>query len=227
VRSCWRPPGAGKGTQGQRLAEIYGVAHLATGDLLRRHVADGTPLGMEAKGYMDRGELVPDRLVIDLILARLTGDEPLREFVLNGFPRSLNQARDSYSFGRARHTTFHAVHPSRSRSDARPDYFRAVSDGMFSLMELVGLGPTEIRARQMSFAVVHAETDFTAELIAGDVIALRSGVQGDWNSVGRVPARADQRGERPDGDEARGSSACSWTSSDGSRCRSRPTSGIG
>ena len=56
-------------------------------------------------------------------------------------------------------------------------YFRAVSDGMFSLMELVGLGPTEIRARQVSFAVVHAETDFTAELIAGDVIALRSGVQ--------------------------------------------------
>lgn len=132
---------------------------------------------MEAKGYMDRGELVPDRLVVDLILARLTGDEPLRGFVLDGFPRSLTQARDCYSFGRARNTTFHAVHPSRSRSDARPDYFRAASDGMFSLMELVGLGPTEIRARQMSFAVVHAETDFMAELIAGDVIALRSGVQ--------------------------------------------------
>jgi adenylate kinase len=103
------PPGAGKGTQGQRLAEIYDVAHLATGDLLRRHVADGTPLGMEAKGYMDRGELVPDRLVIDLILARLIGDEPLRGFVLDGFPRSLTQARDSYSFGRARNMTFHAV----------------------------------------------------------------------------------------------------------------------
>ena len=103
------PPGAGKGTQGQRLAEIYGVPHLATGDLLRRHVADGTPLGQEAKGYMDRGELVPDRLVIELILARLTGEEPLRWFVLDGFPRSLNQARDSYSYGRARNTTFHAV----------------------------------------------------------------------------------------------------------------------
>jgi acyl-CoA thioester hydrolase len=56
-------------------------------------------------------------------------------------------------------------------------YFRAVSEGMFSLMAQVGLGPTEIRARKMSFAVVHAETDFRAELIAGDVIALRSGVQ--------------------------------------------------
>jgi adenylate kinase len=103
------PPGAGKGTQGQRLAEIYGVPHLATGDLLRQHVADGTALGMEAKGYMDRGELVPDRLVIELILARLTGEGPLPGFFLDGFPRSLNQARDSYNYGRARNTTFHAV----------------------------------------------------------------------------------------------------------------------
>ena len=103
------PPGAGKGTQGKRLSEIYGVPHLATGDLLRQHVADGTPLGMEAKGYMDRGELVPDRLVIDLILARLTGEEPVRGFFLDGFPRSLNQAQNSYNYGRARNTTFHAV----------------------------------------------------------------------------------------------------------------------
>ena len=64
------------------MAEIYGVPHLATGDLLRQHVADGTALGIEAKGYMDRGELVPDRLVIDLILARLSGEEPLGGFVL-------------------------------------------------------------------------------------------------------------------------------------------------
>ena len=103
------PPGAGKGTQGQRLAEIYGVPHLATGDLLRRHVADGTPLGVEAKEYMDRGELVPDRLVIDLILAALTAGGPLPGFLLDGFPRSLKQARQSYEWGEARGTTFHAV----------------------------------------------------------------------------------------------------------------------
>lgn len=103
------PPGAGKGTQGQRLAEIYGVPHLATGDLLRQNVADNTPLGIEARGFMDRGELVPDRLVTDLILARLTGGEVLRGFVLDGFPRSLNQARVSYRWGRARNSTFHAV----------------------------------------------------------------------------------------------------------------------
>jgi adenylate kinase len=103
------PPGAGKGTQGKRLSAIYGVPHLATGDLLRQHVADGTPLGVEAKGYMDRGELVPDRLVIDLILARLSADQPLTGFFLDGFPRSLNQAQNSYRYGQTRNTTFHAV----------------------------------------------------------------------------------------------------------------------
>jgi adenylate kinase len=103
------PPGAGKGTQGERLAEIYGVPHLATGDLLRQHVTRGTALGREAKGYMDRGELVPDRLVTELIRGRLTGEPPLAGFVLDGFPRSLNQARDSYEWGRARRMTFHAV----------------------------------------------------------------------------------------------------------------------
>jgi adenylate kinase len=103
------PPGAGKGTQGQRLAGIYGVPHLATGDLLRRHVADNTPVGVEAKGYMDRGELVPDRLVIEIILARLTAEKPLRGFILDGFPRSMKQARKSYEWGEARGTTVHAV----------------------------------------------------------------------------------------------------------------------
>lgn len=103
------PPGAGKGTQGERLGRIYDVPHLATGDLLRQHVADATPLGVEAKGYMDHGALVPDRLVIDLILTRLAAERPLQGFLLDGFPRSLKQARNSYDWGRARGITFHAV----------------------------------------------------------------------------------------------------------------------
>jgi adenylate kinase len=103
------PPGAGKGTQGERLAALYRVPHLATGDLLRRHVADSTPLGREAKGYMDRGELVPDRLVVDMILDRIAGEVPLSGFVLDGFPRTLTQARQSYDWGRAKGRTFHAV----------------------------------------------------------------------------------------------------------------------
>ena len=103
------PPGAGKGTQGERLAAVYRVPHLATGDLLRRNVADGTPLGSEARAFMDRGELVPDRLVIDMILQRIAGREPLSGFVLDGFPRTLAQARQSYDWGRAKGRTFHAV----------------------------------------------------------------------------------------------------------------------
>ena len=103
------PPGAGKGTQGERLAEVYGVPHLATGDLLRGHVAGATALGQEAKGFMDRGELVPDRLVVDMVLERIAGRQPLNGFVLDGFPRTLTQARQSYDWGRAKGRTFHAV----------------------------------------------------------------------------------------------------------------------
>ena len=103
------PPGAGKGTQGQRLAGIYGVPHLATGDLLRQHVAEGTALGAEAKGYMERGELVPDKIVTSLVLNRLTGGKPLRGFILDGFPRSLKQAEDSYEWGLGRGLTFQRV----------------------------------------------------------------------------------------------------------------------
>jgi adenylate kinase len=103
------PPGAGKGTQGQRLAEIYGVPHLATGDLLRQKVAEGTALGAEAKEYMDRGELVPDKIVTSVILNRLTGGKPLRGFILDGFPRSLKQAEDSYEWGQSRRLLFHRV----------------------------------------------------------------------------------------------------------------------
>jgi adenylate kinase len=103
------PPGAGKGTQGRRLAELYRVPHLATGDMLRHHVAEGTALGREAKSYMERGELVPDDLVTDLVFAAVGGPEAPAGFVLDGFPRSLPQAREAYEFGLAIDRTFHAV----------------------------------------------------------------------------------------------------------------------
>jgi len=103
------PPGAGKGTQGDRLAQAYGVPHLATGDLLRQHVAGATPVGLEAKQFMDRGELVPDRVVVDLVARHLSGPEPLPGFVLDGFPRTLPQAKTAYDWGRAHDRTFHGV----------------------------------------------------------------------------------------------------------------------
>jgi adenylate kinase len=84
------PPGAGKGTQAVRLAQELGVPHLATGDLLREEVKHGTALGRQAQGYMDRGDLVPDELIVEMIRGRLAA---ARGFVLDGFPRNLNQAR--------------------------------------------------------------------------------------------------------------------------------------
>lgn len=103
------PPGAGKGTQGERLSEAYGVPHLATGDALRSHVERQTPIGREAAGYMAKGLLVPDRLVLDMVSRMLADPEPLEGFILDGFPRTLNQARTAYEWGKANGRTFHAV----------------------------------------------------------------------------------------------------------------------
>lgn len=86
------PPGVGKGTQAAVIAARYGWAHISTGDMLRQHVREGTPLGLEAKRYMDQGLLVPDRLVIDMFIDRLGGLRPDQGFVLDGFPRTLPQA---------------------------------------------------------------------------------------------------------------------------------------
>ncbi|MCB0874423.1 MAG: adenylate kinase [Thermoleophilia bacterium] len=85
------PPGAGKGTQAERLKADYGLTHLATGDLLREEVAMGSALGLEAKRAMDAGELVPDEVVVGMIRERLTGDAA-RNYLLDGFPRTLPQA---------------------------------------------------------------------------------------------------------------------------------------
>ena len=85
-------PGAGKGTQAQKLVAEYGVAHISTGDLLRAAVKGGTGLGIQAKKYMDAGELVPDQLVIDLVKERLAADDAQKGFILDGFPRNTMQA---------------------------------------------------------------------------------------------------------------------------------------
>ena len=85
-------PGAGKGTQAQKLVEDVGVAHISTGDLLRAAVGAQSKLGMEAKGYMDAGKLVPDQLVINLVKERLQQDDAKGGFILDGFPRNTQQA---------------------------------------------------------------------------------------------------------------------------------------
>jgi adenylate kinase len=85
-------PGAGKGTQAQAVEDSFGLIHLATGDLLRDAVRRGTDLGKQAKGYMDRGELVPDPLIIALVMDRLSRPDAAKGALFDGFPRNLRQA---------------------------------------------------------------------------------------------------------------------------------------
>lgn len=86
------PPGAGKGTQAQVLAGNYQIPHISTGDILRAAVANQTLLGKQAKDYMNRGELVPDSLILNLIQDRLSYEDTVNGWILDGFPRNVNQA---------------------------------------------------------------------------------------------------------------------------------------
>lgn len=86
------PPGAGKGTQSQKLIEKYGLIHLSTGDLLRSEIAQGTELGLEAKKLMDEGVLVPDAVVIGMISHKLDANKDAGGFIFDGFPRTVAQA---------------------------------------------------------------------------------------------------------------------------------------
>jgi adenylate kinase len=86
------PPGAGKGTQARELAREWSVPHIATGDMLREAVAAGTPLGRQARDFMDRGALVPDEVIVGLIAERLAQADAGHGFILDGFPRTIPQA---------------------------------------------------------------------------------------------------------------------------------------
>ena len=86
------PPGSGKGTQGERLQEDFRLPYYATGDILRAAVKEGTDIGSQAKEYMDRGDLVPDEVIIGVIAERVQGQEASDGFILDGFPRTVPQA---------------------------------------------------------------------------------------------------------------------------------------
>ncbi len=86
------PPGVGKGTQAQSIIRRYDIPHISTGDILRENIKAGTPLGLEAKQYMDKGLLVPDELVVSIVKDRLSKDDCKKGFLLDGYPRTIAQA---------------------------------------------------------------------------------------------------------------------------------------
>lgn len=94
------PPGAGKGTHASRLAQELDIPQISTGDMLRQNVKEGTALGLQAKGYMDAGELVPDQLIIDMVKLRLQQPDCQKGYIFDGFPRTVAQAEALGAFTR-------------------------------------------------------------------------------------------------------------------------------
>ena len=103
------PPGAGKGTQAQFLAAHYSIPHISTGDIFRANLKAGTDLGKQAKGFMDRGELVPDSVTNEMVKDRLTHDDVANGFLLDGFPRNVAQAEVLRGILADKKTPLHAV----------------------------------------------------------------------------------------------------------------------
>ena len=103
------PPGAGKGTQAQFLAAHYSIPHISTGDIFRANLKAGTPLGLQAKGFMDNGELVPDSVTNEMVRDRLTHDDVANGFLLDGFPRNVAQAEVLRAILAEKKTPLHAV----------------------------------------------------------------------------------------------------------------------
>lgn len=134
------PPGAGKGTQAVRVAEHYGIPAISTGDIFRANVAEGTPLGLQAKEYMDRGAYVPDDLTNALVLDRLAHEDAGSGFLLDGFPRTLAQV-------------------------STLDECLAATDGGLDAVVLLAVDTDEIVGRLLNRAKVQGRTDDTEDVI--------------------------------------------------------------
>lgn len=111
------PPGAGKGTQAEKLAEKLGIPHISTGELFRSNIQDGTKLGVEAKRYLDAGDLVPSSLTNELVDDRLNDPDAANGFILDGYPRSVEQAKALHEMLERRGTDIDAVVEFRVSED--------------------------------------------------------------------------------------------------------------
>ena len=92
------PPGAGKGTQAKSISNRYSIPHISTGDIFRKNISENTPLGIEAKSYMDNGQLVPDEVTINMVKDRLQQEDCKKGYLLDGFPRTVSQAEALQGF---------------------------------------------------------------------------------------------------------------------------------
>jgi len=135
------PPGSGKGTQGQRLASERGLQHIAAGDVLRKEVADASPIGLQVSGYLERGELVPHEVIIELLMPLIRAAVEQGGYVLDGFPRTVEQAN----------LVRHIVDREGSAADVA-FYLEAPRD--------------ELVARLLARATIEGRSDDTAEVVA-------------------------------------------------------------
>ena len=122
------PPGAGKGTQADRIVEKYQVPHISTGDIFRENIKNGTELGKKAQEYMNRGELVPDDLVVEIATDRLLKDDCKAGFLLDGFPRTHGPSYRTQSLQELRRQLPHREYSSQEGRDLRQVRRRADSE---------------------------------------------------------------------------------------------------
>jgi adenylate kinase len=173
------PPGAGKGTQAARIAAHFDLSKIATGDLLREQVANGTELGRVAKGYMDRGDLVPDDIVIQMTRDRMVEADAEGGYVLDGYPRTLAQAEAAYRWAVARGIPFDLA-----------VYFEIGEDEL--LARLAGRAREEHRSDDAEETIRHRLEVFAAQTHPLVDYYHRRGILVRLNAVGQVDAVSEQ-----------------------------------
>ena len=173
------PPGAGKGTQASRIADHFDLARIATGDLLREQVANGTELGKVAKEYMDRGDLVPDDIVIEMTRDRMVEAAGEGGYVLDGYPRTLAQAEAAYRWATARGIQFDLTL-----------YFEIEEDEL--LARLAGRAREQHRSDDAEETVRHRLEVFAAQTHPLVDYYQRRGILVRINAVGPVDAISEE-----------------------------------
>ena len=173
------PPGAGKGTQAARIADHFDLARIATGDLLREQVANGTELGKVAKEYMDRGDLVPDDIVIEMTRDRMVEASEEGGYVLDGYPRTLAQAEAAYRWATARGIQFDLTL-----------YFEIEEDEL--LARLAGRAREQHRSDDAEETVRHRLEVFAAQTHPLVDYYQRRGILVRINAVGPVDAISEE-----------------------------------